>query len=375
MSTLTLTAKQDEAIKLAVKNVFNQVPITRIGGYAGTGKTTVLKEIISDLEDHKLRAMPCAFTGKAALRMRNKGVFDASTIHSLIYSFNRHTHTWHKRLELDGDYFLIDEASMISKDLWRDIQSFDLPCILIGDIGQLEPVGDDPKLLATSDIILDEIHRQDADSGIICFATNVRLDKTFAFSNEYRDVSLRRTKTIGESDLRDNDIILCGLNKTRQLFNRRLRKLYDRTDELNAGDKIICLANNSKIGIFNGEIFTVKELKKKTSDVLEILVETCDGNTLDLPLWRAQLDNPDNLATKFKLVGEYNGKKRYKPLIMDSYKYAFCDFGYCITCHKSQGSEWDNVLVIDEQIPHLWDSKRWRYTAITRAAKKLTYIL
>lgn len=375
MNTIELTEKQSIAVDTAVKSVFQEKPLFKIGGYAGTGKTTVLKNIISELENHKLRAMPCAFTGKAALRMRQKGVFDASTIHSLIYKYDQYSRSYHKRFELDNDYFLIDEASMISKDLWNDIKSFNLPCVLIGDIGQLEPVGDDPKLLQTSDIILDEIHRQDKDSGIIQFATNVRLGKTTAFATKYSDVDLRRGKIVSEDDLKNNDVILCGLNKTRQLFNKRLRKYHQRNDELNIGDKIICLANNSKIGVFNGEIFEIIKLGKKTDDVHMATVLTYDNKEKELPLYRKQLGCLDNLATKYDCIVDDTGKKRFKPLVKDSYKYVFCDYGYCVTCHKSQGSEWENVLVIDEQVPTLWDSSRWRYTAITRASKKLTFVL
>jgi exodeoxyribonuclease-5 len=378
--TLILTDQQKEAVEKAVSFVcefdedFDDAFFS-ISGYAGTGKTTVLKEIIKELEKKKLYALPCAFTGKAALRMRQKGVSDANTIHSSIYNYSKYTNTYHLRNAVEGDYFLIDEASMISKDLWEDILTFCLPIVLVGDGGQLEPVGDDPKLMRKADIVLDKIHRQAEKSEIIQFATSVRLKnpKSFARNRYVKDVILMRG-SFSHDKMHKADIIICGYNDTRIETNNEMRSFYGYDGLLVPGEKIICLMNNQSKGFFNGQILTVSEILEDKEETLEVKVKDDLDNETTVLLWKAQFNNKKLLARGKKKVTQ-NGKERWVPLIPKPDRYLFCDYGYCITCHKSQGSEWDKVLVIDEQCPKLWESARWRYTAITRAAKELYYVL
>jgi exodeoxyribonuclease-5 len=120
------------------------------------------------------------------------------------------------------------------------------------------------------------------------------------------------------------------------------------------GEQIIILRNNPVLGVFNGQILTVEQITGSTKTIIKAVC-TDGENSFTLPLLTQQFGhNPINMQGGCREI-------------------AIADYGYCITVHKSQGSEWDNVLVIDEQYPKLWDAKRWRYTAITRASKSLRY--
>jgi len=347
-----LTNEQKQAVDGAVGAVKNGTDLYRIGGYAGTGKTTVAKYIAAGLK----RGMFCAFTGKAACRLTQKGLASI-TIHRTIYDFDPYSWKFFKKEMLDGDYFLIDEGSMISTTLWDDIESFAKPVIMLGDPGQLDPVGGDPRLMHKPDIILEQIHRQAADCGIVQYATDIRLDK-YTPDARYPDVQITYGQNPKVKDLKWANIIICGYNRTRIKLNRKIRQINGYTGLLTPGESIICLRNNMKISIFNGQILTVQKVISQTKRIITAECTTDDGRTIRLPLLKEQFNR--------KLIDMNDLPKGCGMFIL-------ADYGYCITCHKSQGSEWDNVLVIDEQCPCVWDTRRWRYTAITRAAKGLRY--
>lgn len=371
MNTETLTEYQDEAVKNAILHIDDVLPgdnngdlTYKIGGYAGTGKTTIARHIVQDCPG----AMVCAFTGKAAYRLRQKGLPQAQTIHRTIYNYNPGLNKFvlKEKEELDG-YFLIDEGSMISKELWDDIIKFELPVILLGDPGQLEPIGKDPNLMKDPDIVLDHIHRQAAGSGIIQFATNIRKGE-HAWQNPsfYGDgaqgdgsVDIIHGGRPRIENALEADIILCGRNATRHRINKWYRELkgYDAKWHFCPGEKIIILKNNMELGIFNGQILTVTEAAQKSEFVYEV-------------------DCYDEIAgyDGLKVFTGYFGQKVNHEAMRTIRGMAVADWAYCITCHKSQGSEWDNVIVIDQQCS-MWSAKRWRYTAITRAARTLKYFV
>jgi hypothetical protein len=323
--------------------------------YIVTHNTTLAHAIFDTIPG----GMPCSLTGKAACRLRQKGIKEARTIHKTIY--NVEPYSWRctkkHRSELDGCWFLIDEASMISEKIWRDLCSYELPIILIGDPGQLEPIGGDPELMHHPDITLTQIHRQAEGNGIIQFATDTR--KGHPWKPEYPDVTMLRGGKLNPKDMLEADIILCGFNNTRIKCNRKMRQLkgYPKDELLVSGEKIIVLRNNYCHDVFNGQILTVREIVNK--DLMTITVKAIDedGQGHDLPLIREQFDYPGLLD----LDSDETEKE-----------WVYADYGYCITTHKAQGSEWDNVIVMN-QISGSWEARRWQYTAITRAAKSLMY--
>jgi len=141
-----------------------------LGGYAGTGKTTLIRELINQHD-----ASVCAFTGKAAFVLQSKGV-EATTMHRLLYRPVRvgGEVRFVKVQDLPTELVIVDEASMVDKVLMRDLESFPVKVLYVGDHGQLEPVGDDPGLMRDPDIRLEQIHRQASGSPIIQFAHHVR---------------------------------------------------------------------------------------------------------------------------------------------------------------------------------------------------------
>ena len=353
MKTETLTTEQQAAVDMAVKSVKDKKPVFRLGGYAGTGKTTVARHIVEELKG----CMPCAFTGKAAYRLTQKGIH-AQTIHKTIYDC-RDGKTFTRKPYVDGDWFLIDEGSMVSAPIWNDLLSYGKPIVMLGDPGQLEPVGKDPRLMHKADVVLDQIHRQAEGNGIIQFATDIRLDKFWLDPNiEYTDeVELHHGENPTVRNLRWADIILCGFNATRMKMNKVIRSTRGHTGLLNPGEKIIVLNNNRDFGVFNGQILTVESLSNDKGRTVTAKCVNDEGWKVEMPLYKEQFGHKSIDARG----------------IADSSTMVLADYGYCITVHKSQGSEWDKVLVIDEQLEKCWEAKRWRYTAITRAAKELKY--
>lgn len=340
------------AVERAIEAIEDGDKLFRIGGYAGTGKTTIARHIV---EKNK-GAMVCAFTGKAAYRLRQKGLSIAQTIHRTIYNYDPGSHKFHRKNSIDGKYFLIDEGSMISAALWKDITHFSKPVILLGDPGQLEPVGKDPNLMKDPDVVLDKIHRQAEGSGIISFATDIRLgDYPYNKTVYYTNVEIIKNNPPSKEDVMWADIVICGFNKTRHKINKWYRQLKGHDGFVNEGEQVICLKNNMELGVFNGQILTVTGPPKTNG---ELFTAPCEDNGTRLNL------------TFLKLAF---GKTIKNDKLKDTRNAVVADYGYAITCHKSQGSEWDKVVVIDQQCPRAWEPARWRYTAITRAAKELRY--
>lgn len=346
-----LSYEQLLAVDKAIQSIGNN-KLFRIGGYAGTGKTTVAKYIAADITG----CMPCAFTGKAAYRLIEKGLH-AQTIHSLIYQING-LDEFELRTDVPGDWFLIDEGSMISRDIWADLNTFGLPILLLGDPGQLEPIGNDPKLMHTPDIILEEIHRQAEGNGIIQFATDIRRGCAERINDNgynYEDVDIYHGKRPTYGDLEWADVVLCGFNRTRCKVNRIMRQQKGFKGLLEEGERIICLKNDREQGVFNGQMFTVKSIERDTERYIWANCLTDMGQVITLKLFKEA----------------FGQLKSLKPREIPRGSVA-ADWAYAITGHKSQGSEWDNVLVIDEQCK-IWDPVRWRYTVATRASRKLKY--
>lgn len=348
---MKLTDEQQFVVTKAVDHVDKGHGVFKIGGVAGTGKTTCAMKIAAILPG----AMACSFTGKAAHRLRQVGLTSAITIHRTIYKYD---HALSKfvlkcRDELEGCYFLVDEGSMVGRELWQDVYRFGCPIVVLGDPAQLEPVKErDIYLMRDPSVQLRRIHRQAQQSGIIQFATGIRLRKNYR--SEYRDVTIARGQITSE-DMLWGGIIICGFNRTRVAINKSVRSLLKRRAPICRGDKLICLENNYTYGVFNGQSLEVVKTEKvfNSQRVVRCLVKD-QGSTRSLPI----------------RMEAFNGgeKPPYSPNMG-----IVADYGYCVTCHKAQGSEWDRVVVVDEQHPKLWDATRWRYTAVTRSAKELKY--
>lgn len=356
MSNVNLTYEQQQAILSIVQGIRRDGKVIQtLGGYAGTGKTTIISYLVDILPNYSV----CAFTGKAANVLRRKGV-PASTIHSLIYrpekdSLGNVTFELKQRDELQCDGFIVDEASMVSEDIYRDISSFGLPLIFVGDHGQLEPVGSDFNLMRNPDYRLETIHRNAGE--ISRFAEWLRKgNKASRFPTSNDQIEFINKWEIEERDLYSSvDQIICAYNRTRVSTNMIIRERLNRSDRLLVqGEKIMCLRNNRKRCIFNGMQGTVIEYRKHRYQ-----------NIID-----------------FDSYGEYFEGIPINPSQFNQEKTLPCDsqddpspfdYAYCITAHKSQGDEF-NTIMIYEQYCKRWDHKRWTYTAASRSKEKIYWV-
>lgn len=326
-----------------------------LGGYAGTGKTTLINQIINHFDNLNVCIM--AFTGKAVSVLNRKGV-NAQTIHSTIYYVRVVNKKPIFTLKPDIgniDLIIVDEASMISTEVYKDLKSFRIPILWVGDHGQLEPIGDNPGIMKNPDLRLEIIHRQAAENPIIAFADAVRKGK---IPTPNHDGVIRKSQ-IEDFHINQTDQIICGLNRTRVKMNRFVRKTLGLDPKLpQPGDKLVCLKNNRFSGVFNGLQGTLDELQQTTPEKHLATITTELGFQLVTPIYAKQFDHPKGLCDTPKNFDRFT---------------THWDYAYAVTCHKAQGSEWDSVLVLDERAGKLWSMNRWRYTAITRASNKLVY--
>jgi len=360
---IQLSEEQEQA-KEQVLDWFNEGEKQefRLGGYAGTGKTTLVQAILDEIEDQGDIVLVCAPTGKAANVLRRKGIADAKTIHSAIYRpATPESDNWELRRpdEIDADLFVVDEASMVSTELYQHLLSFNRPILFVGDPGQLEPVGDNPNLMGSPDFVLQKIHRQAEGNPILQLAQAVR--EGSVPKPGYRSPQLVMTTwPLPMKNLLQADQILCGTNAVRRNWNTVIRAEKGMPSDclVGVGEKLIVLRNDHKLHVFNGQLITVTKVRHESEDAIYVnaVDDTGDNHFWDLRLWKPGL------------LGATPSRDHRMPR-----KTAHVDYGYVITCHKSQGSEWDNVVVIDPGIIGTWDMRRWRYTAITRAAKALIY--
>lgn len=365
---LLLTEEQEKAITLIQSFMASPLPEFRLGGYAGTGKTTIIKEIRARLRP-KYTSHLCALTGKACNVLHRKGLIDAQTIHASIYDAEPQKGggvVFYLKTKLDNkpNLIIVDEASMISTELYRDLRSFHVKLLFVGDPGQLEPVGDNPNLMAHPDFTLSKIHRQAELSSIITFAQHIRTGGDINSWPSSPDLAIRGKDEFRISLAREFDQVICAKNKTRRDVNSRFRFHMDKPiEKLFPGDKIIVLRNNQNYLVFNGMILFVQKVHNygalyTTVDCLDEIGREFNS----LPIWNEPFSK--ELPKEFAIP------------VVDKKQLVYADWGYAITCHKSQGSEWDKVLIWDEWMPpKVWSMARWRYTAITRASKELTYCI
>lgn len=371
--------------------------IFKIAGYAGTGKTYLSSVIAEELAGERIAF--CAFTGKAALVMRQRGM-PATTIHALIYNMEMrlvpHKNGYKRklvpvlkeRLEPKPSLILVDESSMVSEKILDDLLSFDIPVIAVGDPFQLPPVGSkDSDLLMNPNVILEEIMRQDEGSAIVYLAEKIRKGLPLNDDESAPGCIWQMSKRTVDDDT-DNifkwaDQIIAGRNATVAKINQMAREYLGFTDTLPMiGDKIICKRNDWG-NILLGE--------KIATALVNGLIGYCtaihETETLDKVPWKDEpvrsTEYSLNLRPTFEEKAEFRGivfdpDSFYENKENRQYmKKMIFQFAYCITCHAAQGSEWDNIILYDDSWPDAHDplfQARWRYTGVTRAAKRLVWL-
>jgi exodeoxyribonuclease V len=389
--------------------------VFRLFGYAGTGKTTLAKHLAAGAG----RVIFATFTGKAAHVLRSKGCLGAQTIHSLIYQprergtfrlddlnkqlsalieqltlekpdvstdvledwFNSNDNVRELRREIEdekkagrkplfelksetsalreADLLVVDEVSMVGPDMAHDLLSFGKKILVLGDPAQLPPVkGIGYFTEAKPDVLLTEIHRQARDNPIIELATRVRNGESLKIGRYGESQVIHKSQATKEL-YTSHDQMLVGTNKMRRGCNDELRRLLGRnaTPFPVKGDKLVCLRNNKLLGLLNGSLWVVRSATPPAMERIALEVEPFDGAGMAMSC--VAHENP------------FHGRE--VPFFEAKEAESF-DYGYALTVHKSQGSQWSSVLVLDESACFKGDADKHLYTAITRAADRVTVV-
>ena len=359
-----------------------------LAGYAGTGKSTIVELILEQLEFEKdKRPVFACYTGKAALVLTQKTGRKVKTLHKLLYSpeflkgggveFVRKAGKDMKHVGLA----VIDEWSMVDGEIYEDLISFGFKVLCVGDTGQLPPVQKVANeeleyMLKNPDFLLTEIHRQAADNPIIYLSWLARTKQTIPYgwhgkNKEVLVVNQQQWNQIKEKCYRTADQIICGKNVTRNRLNQEIRKTLDFSGTFpKPGEKLICTRNNWErelegVNLVNGMIGYVETVDEKHGDKKHKL------GSFKMDFRPEFLDSffEDVFVVKEKFKGNYVKLWREQYKMYDDF-----EFGYAITCHKSQGSQWENLVVIAERMN--WETYHlWLYTAITRAEKRLILVI
>lgn len=366
-------------------------PVFRLFGYAGSGKTSLAKLIAEGFDGLTIFA---AYTGKAAHVLTQKGC-EAFTVHQLIYNpqerskkrlqdlevklaqaedpeekheIEQKIKKEHKRLAQpkfslnedsdirEASLIILDEVSMINSPMAHDLLSFNVPLLVLGDPAQLPPVrGTGFFINAKPDYMLTEIHRQARDNPILRLATDIRR----GIMPKVDGKMVVPWGSISGEEVIEYEQIIVGYNKTRRATNFRVRELKGFSTEMPAsGDRLVCLRNDHDVGLLNGAIWNVDTAipqKQYIDLILRDEVEKC-------------------VAVEAHKDYFVPGEVDQKPWWVRKEAHEF-DYGYALTCHKAQGSEYDDVLVFDES--EVAREHKWKhlYTAVTRAKKDLKLVI
>ncbi|MGH6769569.1 MAG: ATP-dependent DNA helicase [Xanthobacteraceae bacterium] len=367
----TFSPQQDAALKAVGQWLSSKpgrgraAPVFRLFGYAGTGKTTLARHIAEGVDGKVLFA---AFTGKAAQVMRGKGCPGASTIHSLIYralESNEQVPSfqlWDDAPASKAKLIVIDECSMVDEELGRDLKSFGVPLLVLGDPAQLPPIqGGGYFTEAPPDAMLTEVHRQARDNPIVKLSMDIRAGERLK-PGVYGETQVVAREDLDPQRVLGADQVLVGRNATRRAYNMRLRERRGFEDALPvAGDKLVCLRNNRRKGLFNGGLWTIKERPRPRRQILRMHLTPDDGVGNHVVKVSVRPECFDGTIEKL----EWPQRKKYDEF----------DFGYVLTVHKAQGSQWDDVVLFDESFAFPDSRDRWLYTGVTRAAKRLTVVM
>jgi exodeoxyribonuclease-5 len=367
-----------------------------MGGYAGTGKSTVVS--VFARRHHHARIAYCAYTGKAAnvlkQKLRSAGVSHPAyvgTIHRLMYkgrtNYREEIVGWEKVESLDFNLIVVDEGSMVSKEIFDDLRSFGIPILVVGDHGQLAPIEGQFNLMESPQLRLEKVHRQAEGSPIISLATYIREEGMLPFQYENNEFvsfvkpalmreelhALYMKALLSNEDL-SNIAVLCYTNAKRRMANNMIRQIrWGAPEEAppRDGDMLICLRNCLGI-LFNGmraRAISVKDNGRLWYWINAVFDE--DDIEIKASMFKPQF-NRDRTISRYEDIqnlGFYEqGWSKELGLLFD--------FGYCLTTHKAQGSAFKNVFLLYEKPGQVSndDFRRWLYTSVTRSSERLAIV-
>lgn len=390
---MVLTDQQLTGLTIALQRYKAGEKYTVISGYAGSGKSTLVKFLVAALEIPEEEIVYACFTGKACNVLQQKGCKNVSTLHRLLYEFRpKSDGTFIKLPRPDLEPYrlvIVDECSMASKELIQQLFRHRVHIICLGDPGQLPPINpeDDNHLLDRPHVFLSEILRQAQESEIIRVSMDIRAGRPLELLDG-KDV-----KVIDKADLVDGmftwaDQILCAKNETRIAVNNQMRQMLGREGDPQEGDKVIALRNywekldNRGDPLVNGTIGYLQNNYSRTLNIPRFIKGGGSLEVIDSELLTETGSRFSSMLMDKKLIleGRKTLPRDVEWRLMKSENWSWMvptelAYGYCITTHKAQGSQWDKVLVLEENFPfNKEEHQRWLYTAATRAAEKLVIV-
>lgn len=381
-------------------------------GFAGTGKTTLLRQI-ADAYGYPVVLAP---TGKAALRVGEATGLGACTIHRYLYKAETDPRTgapiwtvkeaWEMADE-NGKLVIIDEASMIDKGVWIDLNAVakraGFKILLVGDTAQLPPVSkgkdeEDFNSLNTETPYrahLTEIHRQALESPIIR-ASMILRSKRPAFEAMSLLTPIGASKLIETIvDQRDRGgFVLCHTNRRRHWLNNQMRQALGHPEgSLEEGEPLLVMQNNYAIDRYNGEILNFKKWTTQPN-LRQIVSDRYTTSSMELYYGVGLIEGDARvMVSPDEVSGRTEGSKVGNWAIRKFAKYAYdaiaagssdeappylhTNYGYALTVHKSQGSQAPEVLlVLDGSMDRMAPAERAKllYTAVTRAQNVVRYV-
>lgn len=408
LPAVTLTDGQSCALDMVMRAAKHQPSVCVIGGYAGVGKSFLIRVIAEQLGE----PVVITPTGKAALRVHELSGLPARTIHRWIYKPMEDRETGamiFQRRSLDeievpsNRLVILDEASMVGREIAEDIlqlcRDLFLTLVIVGDNFQLPPVAPPntaPFSLMTAEfaesigaerVVMEQILRQAADSPIIRASMRLRKGERMGALQEIPFIGADSFWRAAHQCFEKGGVTICHRNATRQQINAGLRTMlgYGAIEQPQTGEPLLVLKNNYDLGYFNGEQVPFESwIKPPPDDGREIIRDRYKRIDEYVRFGCATLGDCKAIVALEELHGRLHsgmstiaraGKKwALREGVWTGDQVAsvlHANFGYCYTAHKSQGSQWPYVLVVMESSIRLneEDGRRWMYTAITRAEK------
>lgn len=387
--------KMPEPVEMVCIYVDNYEHLYLTENFVVTHNTTLVKTLIQSLPNinPETDVCYCAYTGKACQVLNKMGNKPTSTLHRLMFEYRPKITGGFIRIPrptIDYKIIVVDECSMLPQEFVDMLLSYPIFVIFLGDPFQIPPIEKDKGnyLLNNPHVFLSEIMRQDKDNDIIDLTMKIR-------NGEYiKPFNGINAKVFGKSELTTGmlewaDIVICATNAKRNAINKKMRELKGFSGPPQCGEKVICLQNNwdrlsenNMEPLVNGLVGHIENVYTSFNPMPQFIrgnvdvIDTVVGNFIsetgeefgELTLDKKQFESGEETLdwkTKYKL-----GKSKYKYLIPEQFAY-----GYAITAHRAQGSQWEKVLVIEENFPFENETHfRWLYTSCTRATQKLVVI-
>lgn len=380
---IVLSDEQEKVVETVIEFIKNSSKkFFVVSGFAGTGKSAVIPFIRKQMIGN---SAVVAYTGKAVVVLKRRGITDATTIHSFLYNTKiirdektkKIYYEFHKKSESDFNGIkcvFVDESSMIDKNIFYELTSHNFKVVFFGDSFQLPPVKDDFNIMEKPDIQLTKIIRQNENNPIIRMSFMARMQQKIPFGT-YGNSAKKPIFKFNTSDYDNYDQIICWTNRKRKEINDSVRSLkgYE-VSKIYPNEKMIIKQNYHFLHLYNGQmVYNMRQAEEEKIDNFDgiynmTIVDEIAADDIIAACDYIPVNVSGAIGWDSEKIYNYNISKKTK-----NKNLVHMDYGYAITCHASQGSSWGKICIIEEEgikkRPEYW---RWIYTAITRAEQSVT---